>query len=100
MPKKSEKKNAESQKEFAVIETGGKQYMVSKGDVITVEKMNGDFKKGDKITFDKVLLVDNSSDTTIGTPYISGATVDATFEEAGRNKTVDVIHYKQKSKYF
>lgn len=88
------------QKEFAVIETGGKQYRVSKGDVIKIEKMPGEFKKGDKIIFDKVLLVDNGVDTTIGTPYIPSAKVEAEFEEAGRNKTIDVIHYKQKSRYF
>lgn len=86
--------------EFAIIETGGKQYQVKAGDVLKIEKMPGEFKKGDAITFDKVLLVDNGSDTTIGTPYISGAKVQATFEEAGRNKTVDVVKYKQKSRYY
>jgi large subunit ribosomal protein L21 len=86
--------------EFAIIETGGKQYQVKAGDVVKIEKMPGEFKKGDSITFDKVLLVDNGSDTTIGTPYISGAKVQATFEEAGRNKTIDVVKYKQKSRYY
>ncbi len=86
--------------EFAVIQTGGKQYKVSAGDVIQIEKMDGEFKKGDKITFDKVLLVDNGSDTTIGTPYINGAKVFATFESAGRAQKVTVIKYKQKSRYF
>lgn len=86
--------------EFAVIETGGKQYQVKAGDIVKIEKLDGDFKKGDKVTFDKVLVVDNGKDTTIGSPYISGAAVTATFEEAGRNKTIDVIKYKQKSRYF
>lgn len=86
--------------EFAVIETGGKQYQVKAGDIVKIEKLPGDFKKGDKVTFDKVLVVDNGKDTTIGAPYISGAKVTATFEEAGRNKTIDVIKYKQKSRYF
>jgi large subunit ribosomal protein L21 len=86
--------------EFAVIQTGGKQYKVSVGDVIKIEKLDGDLKKGDKIVFDKVLMVDNGSDTTIGTPYIDGAAVEASFEEAGRYKTIDVIKYKQKSRYF
>jgi large subunit ribosomal protein L21 len=45
-------------------------------------------------------MVDDGQDTTIGTPYIKGAAVEATFEEAGRNKTIDVIKYKQKSRYF
>ena len=86
--------------EFAVINTGGKQYKVSKGDVVKIEKIKGDFKVGDKIVFDKVMLVDNGKDTTIGTPYITKASVEATLEEVGRNKTVEVIKYKQKSRYF
>jgi len=86
--------------EFAVIETGGKQYQVKTGDILKIEKMPGDFKEGDSITFDKVLLVDNGKDTTIGTPYITGAKVEAKFEKAGRNKTIDVVKYKQKSRYY
>ena len=86
--------------EFAVIATGGKQYKVSKGDTVKIEKIKGDFKVGDKITFDKVLLVEDGADTTIGTPYIAKAKVEATLSEVGRNKTVDVIKYKQKSRYF
>lgn len=86
--------------EFAVIETGGKQYQVKAGDVIKVEKMPGTFALGDKVTFEKVLLVDNGSDTTIGNPYINGAKVQATFQESGRNKTVTVVRYKQKSRNF
>lgn len=86
--------------EFAVIHTGGKQYKVSVGDILKIEKLDGELKKGDKIVFDKVLMVDNGQDTTIGTPYISGAAVEAKFVAAGRNKTIDVIKYKQKSRYF
>jgi type II secretory pathway component PulC len=56
-------------KEFAVILTGGKQYKVAVGDVLKVEKLDGKFVAGDKIIFDKVLLVDNGVDTTIGSPY-------------------------------
>ena len=87
-------------KEFAVIETGGKQYQVTAGDVISIEKLPGDLKAGDKVTFDKVLLVDDGSNTTIGTPYINGAKVEATFKEAGREAKVLVIKYKQKSRYY
>jgi large subunit ribosomal protein L21 len=86
--------------EFAVIQTGGKQYKVSKGDSLKIEKIKGSFALGDKITFDKVLLVDNGKDATIGTPYIPKASVEAVLEEVGRNKTVTVIKYKQKSRYF
>lgn len=86
--------------EFAVIQTGGKQYRVSKGDVLKVEKILGDYKEGDKVTFNEVLLVDNGKDTTIGDPFIKGAKVEAKLVEIGREAKVTVIHYKQKSKYF
>lgn len=87
-------------KEFAVIKTGGKQYRVSAGDVLNIEKLQGDFKDGDKITFDEVLLVDNGKDTTIGTPVIKGAKVEATLKESGRAKKITVIKFKSKSRYF
>lgn len=85
--------------EFAVIETGGKQYKVSVGDVLKVEKITGKFKVGDKIVFDKVLLVDNGKDTTIGSPYIKGASVEALFQREGKAKKVKVVKYKAKSRY-
>jgi len=87
--------------EFAVFATGGKQYRVSVGDSVKIEKIIGEYNEGDKLTFDNVLLVDNgSTDTTIGTPFIKGASVNATLKKIGRYKTIDVIKYKQKSRYF
>ncbi len=86
--------------EFAIIATGGKQYPVAVGDVIRVESLDGEFKAGDKVVFDKVLLVDNGKDTTIGTPNIDGAKVEAIFQKAGRAKKLIVVKYKAKSKYF
>lgn len=86
--------------EFAVIQTGGKQYKVAAGDLIKIEKLAGDHKEGDKVVFDKVLLVDNGSDTTIGTPFIEKAKVTATITKIGTLPKVTVIKYKQKSKYF
>lgn len=86
--------------EFAVIATGGKQYQVSAGDVLKIEKIKGEFKEGDKISFDKVLLVDDGKDTTIGSPYIAGAKVEAELKEIGRAPKIDVIKYKAKSRYF
>ncbi len=88
--------------EFAVIQTGGKQYKVHEGGTFSIEKMKAKdrvYAKGDKISFDKVLLVDNGKDTTIGTPYIDGAKVDAEIVEIGRARKVMVIKYKQKSRY-
>ncbi len=85
--------------EFAVIKTGGKQYPVAVGDVIRVETLPGDLKQGDKVSFGEVLLVDNGKDTTIGSPFIDGASVEAIFQKAGRAKKVLVVKYKAKSKY-
>lgn len=85
---------------FAIIETGGKQYKVSEGDSLNIEKLAGDHKEGDTLVFDKVLLLDDDKSTKVGTPYIDGAKVEATFEGAGRNRKVIVIKYKAKSRYF
>lgn len=97
--KKTTKESTVEAKEFAVIFTGGKQYKVAVGDVIRIEKLEGEFNTGDKIVFDKVLLVDNGVDTTIGSPYIAGAKVESLFQKAGKGKTVKVVKYKQKSRY-
>lgn len=85
---------------FAVIETGGKQYKVAEGDSIKIEKLSGDFKKGDVVTFDKVLLQDDGTNTTIGSPYIVGAKVPAEITDIGRYPKVEVVKYKAKSRYF
>lgn len=85
--------------EFAVIQTGGKQYKAEKGKTLSIEKIKGEYKKGDKVSFDKVLLVDDGKNTTIGTPYITGAKVDAEITEIGRARKVMVVNYKQKSRY-
>lgn len=85
---------------FAIIKTGGKQYKVSEGDLIKIEKIKGDWKAGDPISFDQVLLSSKGKDLSIGSPTIKDAVVKGTFVEAGRNKKIDVIKYKQKSRYF
>lgn len=87
-------------KEFAIIETGGKQYMASVGDKLKIEKISGDFKVGSELRFDRVLMVDNGSDTTIGEPYIKGAQVNAEILKIGKAKKVTIIKYKAKSNYF
>lgn len=85
--------------EFAVIQTGGKQYKVSEGTTLSIEKIKGEYKKGDKLVFDQVLLVANDKDTTVGTPFIDGAKVNAEIVEIGRARKVLVVKYKQKSRY-
>lgn len=85
---------------FAIIATGGKQYKVSLGDKVKIEKLKGEYKEGDTIVFDKILLVDDGKDATIGTPYIATAKVEGTLEKIARAKKVDVVKYKAKSNYF
>ncbi len=85
------------QAEFAVIETGGKQYMVSVGDVVDVELLGKGLNDGDSIEFDKVLMVDNGTDTTIGEPYIKGAKVKATYVGLKKGKKITIVRYKAKS---
>ncbi len=82
---------------FAVIKTGGKQYKISEGDALKVERVASE---GGKITFNEVLLVDDGKDTKIGTPMVSGATVTAMVVSEGRAKKIEVIKYKPKSRYF
>ncbi len=85
---------------IAIIETGGKQYVVTQDSVLNVEKMTGVTGAGAKISFDKVLLTDDGKETTVGTPYITGAKVSAELVEEGRTQKVTVIRYRQKSRYF
>jgi large subunit ribosomal protein L21 len=87
-------------KDFAIIETGGKQYMVSVGDTITIEKLPGEYKPGDTVVFDKVLLVESGSTTQIGEPHLEGAQISGEVMKIGRAKKVTVIKYKAKSRYF
>ena len=83
---------------FAVIQTGGKQYLVEEGRYLMIEKIGG-VKEGDKITFDQVLLTESGSDTVVGTPT-TGTKVIGTVLEAGKEDTKIVIKYKAKSRYF
>lgn len=85
----------------AVIKTGGKQYIVSPGETLKIEKMPGKPLLGNKIIFDKVLLLTNSgSRAVIGSPYIKDAEVKAVLEKEGLGTKIDVIHYKPKVRYF
>ncbi len=84
---------------FAVIQTGGKQYKVAVGDEIAVEKIKGEYKVGDKITIESVVLKDDGKVTTLGAPFIKGSTVGATITESGKLDKVMVVRYRQKSRY-
>ena len=77
----------------AVIETGGKQYYVAEGTELYIEKLEAN--AGDKITFDKVLMVDGQS----GTPYVNGANVEAKVIKNGKAKKITIFKFKAKKKY-
>ena len=84
---------------FAIIETGGKQYKVSSGDVVLVEKISDAHNEGDVVVFDKVLLTSDGADLVLGNPYISGKTVRAVFQEHKRGKKIEIVRFKSKSRY-
>ncbi len=81
--------------QFAVIKTGGKQYIVRKGDVVTIEKL---VHETDKISFDQVLLIADEKKAVIGQPIIKGATVAATVVEEGKGEKKLVFRYKAKTR--
>ena len=83
---------------FAIIETGGKQYAVSDGDRVVVELLQG-CKAGDSVSFDKVVLLDDGEKTEVGAPYLDGKVVTGTVEEVGRHKKVSVVRFRAKSNY-
>ncbi len=78
---------------YAIIVTGGKQYKVSEGDELFVEKL--DAAEGEAVKFDKVLAV-SGDNTVIGTPVVEGASVDATVVKNGKAKKIIVFKYKPK----
>ena len=81
---------------YAIIATGGKQYKVSEGDVIRVEKLG--VEAGSTFTFDQVLLV-GGEDVKVGNPTVAGATVEASVVGDGKAKKVIVYKYKRKTGY-
>ena len=82
---------------YAIIKTGGKQYRVSEGDVITIEKL--DVAAEGTISFDEVVTVVKDGDVKVGTPLVDGAKVTGTVLEHGKAKKILVFKYKAKSNY-
>lgn len=82
---------------FAIIRTGGKQYLVSPGQKIKIEKI--DKKEGSEIAFSEVLLLEKGNKLEIGTPLVKGAKVIAKILEQGKAKKVIVFKYKAKKRY-
>ena len=82
---------------YAIIKTGGKQYRVAEGDVITIEKLDAEANAA--VTFDEVLTVVNDGDVKVGAPLVDGAKVTGTVLEQGKAKKILVFKYKAKSNY-
>lgn len=81
---------------YAIIKTGGKQYVVEEGKVISIEKL--DVEEGAEVTFDEVLLV-SGDDVKIGQPNVAGAKVTGKVLEQGKERKIRIFKYKAKSNY-
>ena len=81
---------------FAVIETGGKQYKVTPGDKLKIEKLKGE--ENEAVSFDKVLLKSDGKSVEIGAPYVSGAKVEAKISRVGRSRKKMVFKYASKTR--
>ena len=79
---------------YAVIQTGGKQYRVAEGDTLKVEKLAA--TEGDKVEFDKVLMVSNDADVKVGAPYIEGSKVTASVVQNGRGKKIRILKFRRR----
>lgn len=82
---------------YAIIKTGGKQYQVSTGDRLVVEKLEGNI--GDSVSLDEVLLIADGEAITVGQPVVEGAKVVATITEQGKNRKIKVFKKKRRKKY-
>ncbi len=84
---------------YAVIETGGKQYRVTKGDVLDIELTQTTGKKTEKVQFDRVLMITDGDSTTVGTPVVEGASVAGTLVDRVRAPKVKVFKKKRRKGY-
>lgn len=84
---------------LAVIETGGKQYVVTEGDVIRAEKISDELNEGDSVTFDRVLLSDDGSNTTMGQPTVDKASVSGKLLKTDRLRKTLVERFRAKSRH-
>lgn len=82
---------------YAVIKTGGKQYRVTSGDTIAVEKLAGDV--GDKVDIGDILMVGGDKEAKIGTPTVKGAKVTGTIVSQGKAKKITVLKFKRRKGY-
>ncbi|HIQ07487.1 MAG TPA: 50S ribosomal protein L21 [Thiotrichaceae bacterium] len=79
---------------YAVIKTGGKQYRVSEGDIIEIEKLDSD--EGAAVDFEDILMVGEGEEVKIGTPFIDGCKVTGTITEQKRGKKIEIIKFRRR----
>ena len=79
---------------YAVIKTGGKQYRVSEGETLKVEKL--EVEPGKKVTFDEVLMIANGDKVQVGSPHVTNASVDAKVISQGKGKKVHILKFKRR----
>ena len=82
---------------YAIVETGGKQYRVSEGDIIRAERLKAE--AGESVILDKVLIIGSEAETLVGSPYLDGAFVETEVLENGKGKKVIIFKYKAKKRY-
>jgi large subunit ribosomal protein L21 len=82
---------------YAVVATGGKQYKVEAGEILRVEKLQGDV--GAQVAFDQVLLLADGENVKVGQPMVQGVTVKGHIVEQGKNKKILVFKYKRRKRY-
>jgi len=82
---------------YAIIETGGKQYRAEEGKIIRVEKLPS--AKGETVTFNKVLMLNQENEVKIGNPYVEGCGVEGKVVRNGRERKIVVFKYKRKKNY-
>lgn len=82
---------------YAVIQTGGKQYRVSEGDILRVEKLGAE--EGSEMELDKVLMIADGEEIKVGAPYVEGGRVSAKVKSHGRGKKVKIIKFKRRKQH-
>ncbi len=85
---------------FSVILIGGKQYKVERESKVKIEKIKGEYKVGDKLLLDNILLSVKGDKVEIGTPIVTGNKIEAEIVKIGYHKKVEVVKYMPKSRYF
>lgn len=82
---------------YAVIKTGGKQYKVSEGDTLNIEKIDGE--KGNEVVFEEILMISGEGDIKVGTPYVTGAKITGEIVAQTKGSKIKVFKMKRRKGY-